>query len=312
MRTETLPEIVETSNSGYRGFQVPEALRWEGLRKNLGTGIEAYRASMESTTATVWLSFYSLGEDIIYHEENGEELPEEIKRLPEADRELGKELYLDCQRRAKLRDPEHPDHGKWQGVWFKDAVDFDVKKPTPRVVPEGYIYAVYIKGVENWDVNYMPLDGERIPAEIPVSNGAFAVPKGIHVYDQLTGVPKKVEPNKKKALKAWMDTGLTQEQAERRMSRVYSMRDSGIAVVRSNAGPGGGPLYLSFCGVPGSRSSSVGSVAASRLASGASPDSGNVVPQSEYDILSAKNKELGSRADSAERKLAKIRADLEE
>ncbi|MBL7206644.1 MAG: hypothetical protein ISS36_03535 [Candidatus Aenigmarchaeota archaeon] len=306
----------ETSNSGYMGFHVPDALIWETnssgiplLRANLG--MQAYKASLESQPLTVWLSFYELGQDIVECEEAGT-MPERITNLPEGDRNLGKQLYLDCQRRAALRDPEHTDHERWIGVWFKDAVDFDAEKPVCRVVPEGYRYAELIRGVEHWDEEkYVPLDGERIPVEIPISRGAFAVPDGIHTYDQLTGIPKKVEPNREKALKVIMDnTGLTENQAERRLSKVWSDRKSGIVVVGCSAGPDDGPLDMDFSYGPMGRGVDMGSVAASRLPSGAR-QSETAVPKSEYDSIVKSEQEAIKRAESAEAKLSKIKASFE-
>lgn len=307
MSTKTLSGAVETSGLGYRGFQVP-ALRIErSLRKDIGTNKKAYQLTgSRSTTTTVWLNFYHIGRDLALYGQNGSELPEDLKSLPEADKEIGRLVYSDCQARAKGEKP-------WKGLWFDDVLNYDAKKPIGTVVPEGYIFAELVQGIEGWEVDegkglFVPQGGIKIPVEIPVSSGAFALG-----YDGFTGMPKRVEPDEAKAIKALRDSGLTEEQAKSELSRVYTT-NSGLAVVGSGASRGGGPLSLSLSAGPGYGDRDVGSVAASRLASGGKM---RIVANCDSIVTNTKKlvgrvEELLERRDRFDRELGKIIISLEE
>src|SRR3989338_7791458 len=147
MATATVPEALETTGTSYRGFNLPSLVVQRTLRSNVGVTKKVYQKSKESVTATVWLGFYTVGEDLDHYESKGEALPDELENLPEDVKAVGRLLFDDCQKRARGELP-------WAGVYFKDVFDFDKRPKVGTVVPEGFVYAELIKDVD-WEVDEM-------------------------------------------------------------------------------------------------------------------------------------------------------------
>ncbi len=241
----------------YSGFDVPALEMSESLIEGLGTNKKAYELATDSMPLVWRVALYTVGRDLAW----GVDV-----NLPQPVKDAATLVYADAQGR------------KGRGGWHKDGILYLSRDQAPKGMrqPEDkdYVLAKYfidIGGFEQkddkWKIKTSPTTREEF-VWLPKGGGAYAVPTCDGVYNHLTGTPIETIEDSEKAIKRWMETGLTEEQALKELSRNYR-KDSGIAVVGSWSDACSGPLCVDLDSGPWRRDTLIGSFSRVGLPSGA-------------------------------------------
>lgn len=251
-----MPQKLKVPGFSYRNFDMPNLSLGAELIQNLGTSEEAYKLAPKSTPLAWRIALYTVGRDLEIGEPLADELPESVK-------EAGRLVYKDAHDR-KARNAS--------GCWHKEAIKFLPMSEKPRGVfaPEGYALArhfrdaIFVKEGNIYRIQPSEKDPEGALKLIPKGGGSFIVPTKYEIYDP-DGMPEATEADMEKAVRMWVNWGLTEKQARNELSRFYRMNES-TAAVGSWSGDYDGPLCVNLDFVPGCRYSVIGSFAASSSA----------------------------------------------
>jgi len=281
MPTE-VAKALKVPGFSYRGFAVPNLTLGAELIDNLGTGEPAYKLAPKSAPLSDRVALYIVGRDLAIEEPLASDLPDSVK-------EAGRLVYEGCQAR------------QGRGCWHKDGVLYlrSDENHKGATVPSGFVPAKYFKDIigfnqegDAWKINPSP-QTEEFNVFLPESD-AFIVPTMDGAYNPLTGTPFETIKDRSKAIKRWLDADLTEEQAEKELSRFYR-RNEGTAAVYSWSDANDGPLCVDLDHGPGDRCTYLGSFPASRAAerSEAPKNSGfRTVTEAEYKALVADKETL--------------------
>lgn len=252
MVTETAQKL-NIPGFTYRGFDVPGLEISTDLIDNLETNKQVYELAPKSVPLAWRVGLYMVGRDLALGNEDAEALPEPV-------RQAGSMVYEDCQAR------------KGRGVWHKDGVIFGPESTIRGSIRPGkdYVAARFFQNIEGfeegddaWKIKPSPKTREE-RIWVPYGDGRFIVPTMDGAYNPTTGTPFEIIADRNKAIKRWVDADLTEEQAEKEISRFY--RGDGVCAVYSWSSDYGGPLCVSLYYEPRYRGSSIGSFAVSRSA----------------------------------------------
>ena len=254
MATAETSQIVKIPAFSYRGFELPALDMSTELINDLGTNEPAYKLALKSAPLACRVALYTVGRDLELGEADAEALPEPV-------RQAGSMVYKDCQAR------------KGRGAWHKDGIFIEGTDATIRgsVRPgKDYLAARFFKGIDGfeekdgvWQIKPSPQTREE-RVWVPNGGGRFIVPTMDGAYNPITGLPFETIDSRNKAVKRWVDAGLTPEEAENEISRFY--RNLGTRAVDSWSCDDDGPLAVVVSDVPGGRYSYMGSFALSRSA----------------------------------------------
>jgi len=285
MPTETAQSL-KTPAFSYRGFDIPALDISADIIADLGTSEPAYKLAPKSAPLAWRVGLYMVGRDLVLDEEDAKSLPEPV-------RQAGAMVYGDCHARTEP--------GKGSGAWHKDGILFEPGTSIKGSMRPGddHIAARYFIDIEGFDEKtgdikpFPHTREERI--WVPYGDGRFIVPTRDGAYDPVTGIPLETIADSKKAIKRWVDTGLTQEQAEAELSKFYRS-GSGIRAVLSWSGGGSGSLCVIARSEHRGRYSYIGSFAASRSAerSEAPKNTGfTMLTKTEYEAFEKDREILG-------------------
>jgi len=280
MATTETAQIVKIPAFSYRGFDIPAVDMSTDLINDLGISEPAYKLAPKSAPLAWRVGLYTVGRDLELGEADAEALPEPI-------RQAGSMIYKDCQARTEP--------GKGSGVWHKDGILIEGTDSTIRgsVRPgKDYLAARFFKNTEGfeerdgtWQIKTSPQTREE-RVWVPNGGGNFIVPTMDGAYNPITGLPFETIENRSKAVKRWIDAGLTPEEADKEISRFY--RNQGTRAVYSWSYVDDGPLAVDVNDGPGGRGSIAGSFALSRSAerSEAPQNMGfRMLTEAEYEAL---------------------------
>lgn len=177
--------------------------------------------------------------------------------LPELVKKAGEIVYSHAQK---------PDA---RSVVHKDAVLFEpgaTIKGNTR--PKGCIAAKYFKDIEGFDTEIEEIKSSpQTKMEhvwVPKGKGRFIVPTRYGAYHPVTGTPLETIEDREKAIKRWVDAGLTGEQASDELSRSYINGNPGTWLVTSSSNRYDGPFCIRLDGRPTNSSFEYSSFAAHR------------------------------------------------
>jgi len=240
----------------YRGIEVQPMTLSGDMIADLGTGTPAYKLAPDSTPLAYRVALYSVGRDLAWGEPDAEKLPGEVK-------EAGKMVY------------EHNQKRPGKGGWHKDGVLFLRRNEAPKGMAkpsDEYALARYFRDIKGFDEKSYKIKSSPETTEtllwLPFGGGRYYVPTANGIFHPVTGTPFETIENEQKAIKRWMETGLTEEQARKELSRFYRGSEGTRAVV-SWSNDDGGSLCVDLNLVPGNGYGSIGSFPASRSPSGA-------------------------------------------
>jgi len=254
MATAETSQIVKIPAFSYRGFELPALDMSTELINDLGTNEPAYKLAPKSAPLACRVALYTVGRDLELGEADAEALPEPV-------RQAGSMVYKDCQAR------------KGRGAWHKDGIFIEGTDATIRgsVRPgKDYLAARFFKGIDGfeekdgvWQIKPSSQTREE-RLWVPNGGGRFIVPTMDGAYNPITGLPFETIDSRNKAVKRWVDAGLTPEEADKEISRFY--RSSGTRAVGSWSSDYSGPLAVDVDDGQRYWFSSLGSLAASRSA----------------------------------------------
>lgn len=228
----------------YRGFEIPALKIPDPPIADLGTYEQAYKLAPKSAPLVWKVGLYHVGMGLSLGDKDAESLPEPVKQA-------GRLVYADAQEKLG------------RGVWHKDGALFVPKSETPKGMwqmsdPWSLVrYFSNIKGFkeggkEGYDIDPLPETREEY-VWLPEGGGQFTVPTGYGPHHPVTGTPLETVESKDEALKRWMGAGLTEEQANKELSRFYRRNTPGLAAVNSWSNVLGGPLCVDIYDEPRSR-----------------------------------------------------------
>ena len=217
------PGKLELPGFMYRNFEVPSIDLSASLIENPRSDKYVHELAAASAPLQWRVALYHVGRGLAWG-------GEEAQRLPEAVRKAGRDIYENAQQcRAGTRAGE--------GTFHNDAVYIYPKSHAPKgwVQPYGdYRFGIYLKGIEGfeqkdgvWEPKLTP-ETKEIRLWVPEGNIRFIVPTSEGAYHPETGTPLATEANREKALKLWMEAGLSAEQARNELSIAYR-RNEGLA-----------------------------------------------------------------------------------
>ena len=251
-----MPQKLKVPGSSYRNFNLPNLSLGAELIENLGTSEEAYKLAPKSAPLAWRVALYTVGRDLEIGEPLADGLPESVK-------EAGRLVYKDAHDR-KARNAS--------GCWQKDGFLYLKRSDAPKGAraPEGFVPGKYLKNIEGFDEKHgyaikPSPETEEFLIWLPEGEGSFIVPTMDGAYHPHTGTPFETIKDRDKAIKRWVDNGLTEEQAIKELSRFYRMTE-GTAAVLSWSNGSYGPLCVCLDLEPWYRISYIGSFAASSLA----------------------------------------------
>jgi len=251
-----MPQKLKVPEFSYRNFDAPNLSLSAELIQNLDTSEEAYKLAPKSAPLAWRVALYTVGRDLEIGEPLADELPESVK-------EAGRLVYRDAQNRKERNA---------SGCWHKDGVLYLKRSDAPKGAraPEGYVPGKFLKNIEGFDEKRgyaikPSAETEEFFVWLPEGGGSFIVPTVDGAHNPYTGTPFETVKDKEKAIKRWVDNGLTERQAIKELSRFYRMNE-GTAAVGSWSGDCDGPLCVDLGGEPRLRYSYIGSFAASNLA----------------------------------------------
>ena len=272
--TETAPQELSVRTKGftYRGIVVSPLDR---VLYTNDLGEQAFALSQKSGELRNKAGLYVLGRDVV-HNLDAEEIQRLLQRgeLSQEDIELSKQIYRDCQTRARGKLPPRGHvHRDLVGHVHRDLVILEPNATIPgtRKPEEDYIVGRVFLNTGGYDGNGKIIEIPGIkPAEERVwlpPNNVWIVPTRYGTNNRL-GLPDEGVKDRNTALERLKRAGLPESE----LMKFYRWND-GSVVVWSGSGPGGGALYVGLYGRPGDRDDWFGSFPASGSARGASRDS---------------------------------------
>ncbi len=284
--------ILKTPGFSYRGSDVPAIRLSDSLIDDLGTSELAYKLAPKSAPLSWRVVLYRVGRDLSLGIDDVDSLPTPVK-------EAGRRVYARCQKK------------KAEGTWHKDGAYILPRSDTPKGMlqpkDESFVLARYFKDIEGFENK----DGWKIKPStnteeslvwLPHGGGFFVVPTMDGAYNPITGTPFETVKDRNEALKRWVSAGLTEEQADKEISRFYR-RESDTAAVCSWSSDDNGPLCVYLNDEPALRDISLGSFPASRTAERSE------APKNSGFVLLKRDEHNSFVIDR--RKLEKIRKDAE-
>lgn len=263
VKTITVPDF------SYNGIDVPSLDITNPFVANLrdvtspvpGPGtIPAYELAADSIPLVWYVALYSVGRDMNIKLEDPEQLPDTVKKA-------GKMVYNHAQERQCM------------GLYHRDAVlrEPNVKRIRGEKKPKDGVAARYFADIAGFE--YTGDDWKIIPAPetkevslwlppgagMPDEVGDFVAPTPEGIYHNLTGTPLRTVRGRERAIREWTKAGLTEEQAEKEVSRFFrGCEHSTVNAVLSWSDQIYGPLSISLNMQPDELIGGYGSFAARR------------------------------------------------